>query len=89
MVVGVFAIAATMQSVWTVSGDEDISNVIPWRSLLLSTVTEFSEQVTVHPINRSASRNLRSPWTESGTRFFTVTLPPQTAAMAKKYEADE
>jgi hypothetical protein len=89
MVVGVVAMAATMQSVWTVSGDEDMSTVIPQRSPVLSTVTALPEQVTVHPMDLSTSVNLRSPWTESGFRFLTVTLPPQTAANAKKYEADE
>jgi hypothetical protein len=36
-----------------------------------------------------AFRNLRSPCTEPGARFSTVTLPPQIAAMARKYDAEE
>ena len=89
MVVGVCAIAATMQSVWTVSGEADMSKVIPRRSPLRSTVTACSPYITRHPIAASASRNLRSPCTDPGTRFSTVTLPPQIAAMAKKYDAEE
>ena len=89
MVVGVFATAATMQRVWTVSGEVAMSNVIPSRSPDRSTVTESGDEVTVQPMTESASRNLRSPCTDSAFRLLTVTLPPQIAAIAKKYEAEE
>ena len=90
IVVGVPAIAATMQRVWTVSGEVAMSNVIPFRSPVRSTVTAFAGYVTRAPhcaerVEEPAGRPAPIP----GARFFTVILPPQIAAMAKKYEADE
>src|SRR5512145_2632077 len=89
MVVGVFAMAATMQRVWTVSGDVAISTAIPLSSPVPSTVTESLPYDTVQPMAASVSGNLRSPCTDAGERFSTVTLPPQIAAMARKYEAED